>query len=348
MISLAFVEAASRQRRAIATTPRPCPQPSLFCRRARGSPFQALQDALQSAHIDDGLLQELADEYAACRGLEPLPAVAGDQQQQQQEQQGDQPEQQQLPSKRRRPSKAAGKGGEQGQGEAEEEALELPAELSEQQLRQVMRQLERQLAAGQADKVGWCTGSASETSAGGSHCLQLVVCLSARSATCLASLPPDLQALQQLEAADPGFLPDHPTAAFALQRCRFLERLAGAGASEALAVVRQRLSPLAQQHPELQPQLKAAMALLLPLAGAPEGGEAEAKRRQQGVADALSVRMHSCCGSPLLAVGRCTCFLGSLARLKAHQPFPPSACRVPPCPRAAGRAGLAAPALPHA
>lgn len=55
-------------------------------------------------------------------------------------------------------------------------------------------------------------------------------------------------------------------------------------------MVRQDLSPLAQQDPELQPQLKAALALLLPLPAAGSGGDAAVlKRQQQGVADALAV-----------------------------------------------------------
>lgn len=104
-----------------------------------------------------------------------------------------------------------------------------------------------------------------------------------------------LQALQLLEAADPAFLPGHPAAAFALHRCRFLQQLAGGGGTAAaLVVVRQDLSPLAQQQPELQPQLKAALALLLPLPVAGAGGSgddaAALKRQQQGVADALAVR----------------------------------------------------------
>lgn len=105
--------------------------------------------------------------------------------------------------------------------------------------------------------------------------------------------PSASQALQELEAADPAFLPDHPAAAFALHRCRFLQHLSSSGGTAAaLAVVRQDLSPLAQQEPELQPQLKAALALLLPLPAAATagGGDAAAlKRQQQGVADALAV-----------------------------------------------------------
>lgn len=76
----------------------------------------------------------------------------------------------------------------------------------------------------------------------------------------------------------------------------------------ALAVMRQHLSPLAQQHPELQPQLKAALALLVPLPSAAAGGSstdiAAAKHRQQAVSDALAVRawLAGCClrcASPL-------------------------------------------------
>lgn len=110
----------------------------------------------------------------------------------------------------------------------------------------------------------------------------------------LAWLTPSAsQALQELEAADPAFLPDHPTAAFALHRCRFLHQLSSSGGmAAALAVVRQDLSPLAQQAPELQPQLKAVLALLLPLPAAAMGGSGDAaalKRQQQGVAEALAV-----------------------------------------------------------
>mgnify|MGYP001810299001 CR=1 FL=1 len=45
----------------------------------------------------------------------------------------------------------------------------------------------------------------------------------------------------------------------------------GGGASAALAIVRQHLTPLAQRHPQLQPQLKAALAQLLPPPGAGSG-----------------------------------------------------------------------------
>lgn len=154
-------------------------------------------------------------------------------------------------------TKAGGKAG--GKGMERDEAgapLELAAELSEQQLHAVVCRIEHLLAAGQAEA-----------------------------------------ALQQLEEADAALLRDHPAAAFALRRCCFLQQLApaaggGANMAAALAVVRQHLSPLAQQHPELQPQLKAALAMMLPLpsaAGGGDAGDAAAKAQQQGVADALAV-----------------------------------------------------------
>ena len=70
-----------------------------------------------------------------------------------------------------------------------------------------------------------------------------------------------------------------------------------AGTAPALSYVRQHLSPLAQQHPDLlQPQLKTLLAALLPLpAGAGMGSGADGSQQQQqlqrqGVADALAVR----------------------------------------------------------
>lgn len=115
-----------------------------------------------------------------------------------------------------------------------------------------------------------------------------------------------LQALEQLQAADAAFLPDHPTVAFALHHCRFLHQLAaapasGGGTAAALAIVRQQLSPLAQQHPELlQTQLKAALALLLPLpaAGGGGGGDGAAalqQQQQQGVTDAVTASGAATC-----------------------------------------------------
>lgn len=221
-----------------------------------------MHDALAATHLDAALLRELCDEYAALRGLEPLPPAGEDQAQGMEVCGGDSGDggaQQQSPKRQRRPSKAADKPAPGSSIEEEEEGgppLELPAELSEQQLRAAMRRLERLLSAGRASA-----------------------------------------ALQQLEA-DPAFLPDHPAAAFALHRCCFLERLlapaaAGGGSAAALAVVRQHLSPLAQQHSELQPQLKAALAQLLPLSSAAGDDAAAIKQRQQGVADAVVV---SCCG----------------------------------------------------
>ena len=152
-----------------------------------------------------------------------------------------------------------------GQGQDEVAQLELPAELSEQQLRQLMRRVEQLLAAGLADQV-----------------------------------------LEQLQAAEPAFLAQHPGVVFALHRCRFLRHLvlpaeAGGGMAAAVAVVRQHMSPLAQQHPELQPQLKAAMAELLRLSAADIAGRSSSAAVQgppqpqlQGVAEALVVSCLCC------------------------------------------------------
>lgn len=279
----------------------------------------ALQDALAAAHLDKALLRELSEEYAACRGLEPLPP-AGSEQDMSEAEGGSIASQTQQPSpkRQRRPLKAGGKGGtgaaggEAAQQESEEEVLELPAELSEQQLRRLVRQLERLLTAGEAEA-----------------------------------------ALQQLEAADTSFLPDHPAAAFALHRCCFLEQLlqpagagGGGGTTAALAVVRQHLSPLAQQHPDLQPQLKATLALLLPLSAAAGGDDAASQKQQQkGVADALTVR----CEASSLG-GRCCAAYESHAGCVLHPHSTPvhllagpACCPAPPLPRArAPAAGAAA------
>ncbi len=58
----------------------------------------------------------------------------------------------------------------------------------------------------------------------------------------------------------PGFWAAQPLLLFELWACEFRRLLAlpgGEGPVEALALARQRLTPLAQQHPALQPQLKA-------------------------------------------------------------------------------------------
>lgn len=138
-----------------------------------------------------------------------------------------------------------------------------------------------------------------------------MLCHSLPTQGCSLAAPPDtccvhprLQAVEELDAADPSFLQQHPAAAFALHRCRFLEQLAtpreeGGGVAAALAVVRRQLSPLAQHHPELlQAQLKAAMAQLLPASG--DGGDAHVaaqRQHRQGVADAVAVRSGSACQS---------------------------------------------------
>lgn len=138
-------------------------------RRARGSASRALQDALQSVHIDAQLLKQLVEEYAACRGLEPLPASSAaaegseEEMQTDVQQQADAQQQTASPGKaeRLRQSKVGSKRSAAAAA-AEAEAgggqpLELPAELSEHQLRRVVRRLERLLSAGQADEVRCCT-----------------------------------------------------------------------------------------------------------------------------------------------------------------------------------------------
>ncbi|KAL4458873.1 hypothetical protein ABPG75_013738 [Micractinium tetrahymenae] len=273
-------------------------------RRSEGSAGRALSDALQAAHIDEALLAELAEEYAASRGLQVPSAAAEEaavgvqhpesqrapaggaaaaagggeamQVDEQPAQSGHAQQQAQQMAQQQRPSKVARKeaGAQSGEAcvaapagghwagvdEGEEEALLLPAELSEQQLRRLMRRLESLLTAGKAD-----------------------------------------DAVQQLDAAEPAFLAANPAAAFALHRCCFLQKLAapasaGGGTAAALVVVRQRLSPLVQQHPALlQSQLKAALRELLPLpSGEESGGSAAAaqkqqqQKQQQGIADALA------------------------------------------------------------
>lgn len=95
----------------------------------------------------------------------------------------------------------------------------------------------------------------------------------------------------------PGFAQRFPEAAFLMRRCQLLRLLCGhggqdggqcrgpgaaegatgvpqataalGGATAALAFVRSHLSPLAQQHPQLQPLLKASLAALLPATGLP-------------------------------------------------------------------------------
>lgn len=268
------------------------------------APFDALAPSLghlQATHLDESLLAELAEEYASSRGLdvptrdvsareaagerpraaEPAPgadataaadgsgeAMHVDAEPARAAQQAQQEVAQQwLPSKAGKQegvhgcealAAAAPGEGEPGAGCREQQVLQLPAELSEQQLRRLSRRLESLLAAGNAE-----------------------------------------QAIQQLEAADPTFLPDNPAAAFALHRCCFLQRLAapaaaGGGTPAALAVLRQHLSPLAQQHPAmLQPQLKGALAQLLPLPAGAEDPAAVAaqqqRQQQQAVTDAVAV-----------------------------------------------------------
>lgn len=116
-------------------------------------------------HIDEPLLRQLSEEYAACRGLEPLSASSSAAEGSEEEMQADaQPQavQQQAASpgkaERLRQSKVGTKRSAAAAAEGEAEAggghvLELPAELSEHQLRRVMRRLERLLSAGQADEV---------------------------------------------------------------------------------------------------------------------------------------------------------------------------------------------------
>lgn len=145
----------------------PCPSLQLPSRRrARGSASRALQDALQAVHIDEQLLRQLAEEYAACRGLEPLPASSSAAEGSEEEMQTDAqqadvqpaaPQQAASPGKAERVRKAGTKrSAAAAEGDVEAgggPALELPAELSEHQLRRVMRRLEHLLSAGQAEEV---------------------------------------------------------------------------------------------------------------------------------------------------------------------------------------------------
>ncbi|KAL4859135.1 Huntingtin-interacting protein K [Chlorella vulgaris] len=263
-------------------------------RRADGSAVAGLHDTLQATHIDHQLLAELAAEYASCRGLDAPPSpppprqqAAGEAmqvdelqpqqlqvaQQQQQQEEDREAQQQQQPHEERPPKVARWclvEGGDvSAAAAARHQQLEAAAAAdAEEQLELPAELSEQQLR----------------------HLLRQLEAL-------LASQHSE-QALARLEACDPAFLPAHPEAAFAMQRCRFLERLfaapaAGGGSAAALLVARQHLSPLAQQHPELQPQLKAALAAaLLPLpappGGSAEGSAAAQKQQQQAVADAVA------------------------------------------------------------
>ena len=294
-------------------------------RRNRGSASAGLRDALLAAHLDEALLAELAGEYAALRGLEVAPAAD-----ERQELAADTAQAAlQDGEQPRRPSKVARKGPADSAAAVSQpaspsaEPLQLPAELSEQQLRDLMQRVEGLLGGGRADAV-----------------------------------------LEQLEAAEPGFLPLNPAVAFALHRCRFLQHLAAGGSSgtdAALAIVRQHLSPLAQQHPELQGQLKAALAQLLPLPGPAEEGGGQ-KQLRQGVAEALAAMRASLRPRCHIREPRLLPLLRDLLRWAAkmhaaaaergngmpagHLPAVLHSTRTRPCPPQPARRALQAAALP--
>ncbi|KAF8065521.1 STY13 [Scenedesmus sp. PABB004] len=78
------------------------------------------------------------------------------------------------------------------------------------------------------------------------------------------------EAEARVEELAPGLLAEQPALRFELTRCQFVQLIRANQLPAALQLARAQLTPLAQEHPELLPALRGAMAALLP--GPPGGG----------------------------------------------------------------------------
>ncbi|KAK9834263.1 hypothetical protein WJX81_001484 [Elliptochloris bilobata] len=79
------------------------------------------------------------------------------------------------------------------------------------------------------------------------------------------------EALASIETHVPGLLSVNPDVAFALQRARFQAAAKAGDGGKALHLARSELGPLAQAFPQLLPQLKVALASLIPSKRHPPG-----------------------------------------------------------------------------